>query len=166
MIDVAPATINCDEYGSINVTASITPKDSGDTVEVISVELTQKADGFTLTSSGNTFTIAGAIEDVFPRTINFKDDNNQPKTVHHFRDLPPSYMAVYQYIPPSESSREIPIKITYSYTAAPAGGSGGDGGGPSLPQTIVDTTSAKLKVNCNHPIANAAFSKAVKKGTR
>ena len=156
MITVAPNTVVCLEFGSINQTFAVTPTNPLDAIVITGASIIGDATGFDITFDdvASTVTVTGSIEDVFQRSLHYVDNNKVNRVVHHFVDLPESYIGVFKYVPPIETNRLLPIKIDYDYDAGTLG--------TFVPMSDQTTT---LDVQPNHALANAAFSASVNNGS-
>lgn len=100
------------------------------TYEVVSVTCIDQyvPDDLVITLGTDSFTIASSFPDMFDRVIKYLvydvdnvniQNNYNIKTylqVTRFNDLPELFTGVYEYVPPSVQSREVPFTVVYDET--------------------------------------------------
>jgi hypothetical protein len=165
MITFSPATLDLNEFvGTTGTTVQLlTPVPPiaippaiqliQETVVINSVTATGGPSNLVITWSGDSFTFSSTFPDMFPRTLKYlravdAAGNKTYRSVTKFSSIESDYIGLYQYVPPSITSINIPF--TVNYTGSISGASS---------RTWV------LTIRYNAEYSNAAFSTAVRNGS-
>jgi hypothetical protein len=164
MITFSPATLDLNEFvGTTGTTVQLLtpvppiaiPPDEQliqETVIIDSVTASGGPSDLVITWSGDSFTFSSTFSDMFSRTLKYLksvDDsgNKLYKTATTFSNIDSDYLGLYQYVPPSITSINIPFTINYT---------GSISGVSSVTWTLI--------IRYNSGYSNTAFSTAVRNG--
>jgi hypothetical protein len=80
---------------------------------LVSYTFAKDLPGVELYAIGNTVYASGQADDVFPRTIEYVDENMNLMTVSRFVDLPIKYFGITRYIPPEVQFKSFYVLVDY-----------------------------------------------------